>query len=199
LSEDALRIERIPTSGVPLLSEREWLSAIEPSHGFLGRRELVRSATEWRELEFDLARIEQGSLNRYVVVVPTSDEDAPWKRDLSKRLVDILALPQNWDSYGAPQLTFQAFYAALNTLDALMTPRRLIPDIVPTSRGGVQIEWHDKGIDLEVEIEPEGSVIAYLEDPQRPEALEGHLQDMNDAVSAALDHLIVLDSGQPAT
>ena len=41
---------------------------------------------------------------------------------------------------------------ALTVLTQVMLPRTPIPQIVPSPGGGVQIEWHTKGIDLEFHI-----------------------------------------------
>ena len=57
---------------------------------------------------------------------------------------------ENWDSYGAAPLTD----IALNTADLLHS--RWIA--MPTNDGGVQLELHTHGIDLEIEIGPDGKV-----------------------------------------
>ena len=41
---------------------------------------------------------------------------------------------------------------ALNILKDVMRPRTPIPQVVPSSVGGVQLEWHEKGIDLELHV-----------------------------------------------
>ena len=43
-----------------------------------------------------------------------------------------------------------------------MRPNTPAPSIVPTVRGGLQLEWHQTQIDLEVEITPHGTIhLAY--------------------------------------
>lgn len=43
-------------------------------------------------------------------------------------------------------------FFALVVLDKLMRPRTPIPSVVPSSAGGIQLEWHEKDIDLELHI-----------------------------------------------
>lgn len=58
---------------------------------------------------------------------------------------------------------------------------------MPTVRGGLQLEWHRKGVDLEVEFEPNGSPSWYAEDLQTEEAVEATLADEDVALWQWLD------------
>ena len=40
----------------------------------------------------------------------------------------------------------------LSVLNDVMRTRTPIPQVVPSAGGGVQLEWHQKGIDLELHI-----------------------------------------------
>ena len=51
------------------------------------------------------------------------------------------------------------------------------PSIVPTSRGGVQIEWHVKGIDLEIEVVTPHRFQASFEDAVTEEGWEKEITD----------------------
>jgi len=64
------------------------------------------------------------------------------------RLNELARLEADWDSYGAPPLT----EAALRTADALV--------FIPTGEGGVQIELHAAGAEVEVTIGDDGHVEA---------------------------------------
>ena len=61
-------------------------------------------------------------------------------------LGQLAALPCNWDSYGAPQITEQAL-AALGSFS-----------VVPLHDGGLQLECHRDGADIEVVIDANGKV-----------------------------------------
>jgi hypothetical protein len=72
------------------------------------------------------------------------------------RIIDefrsLMALPPNWDSYGARRISVWSIEAAVGLLLQVMRVDTPHPSIVPTSDGYVQIEWHTRGIDLEVEV-----------------------------------------------
>ena len=61
----------------------------------------------------------------------------------------LLALPDNWDSYGAPKIDPATVERARAWLDG--------GNVVPCSDGGVQLEWHSEGVDVEVTFRADGS------------------------------------------
>ena len=67
----------------------------------------------------------------------------------TRALTELRSLKPNWNSYKARAITD----AALKTAAVLLTEN---PQIVPCSNGGIQIEWHTKGIDFEFRIAPDG-------------------------------------------
>jgi len=44
----------------------------------------------------------------------------------------------------------------------------VMPDTLPTTEGGIQFEWHHKGLDLEIELLPSGRKYALLEREGQP-------------------------------
>ena len=92
-----------------------------------------------------------GSLPRWVI--PATD-----------RLTHLSKLQQNWDSYGASPVSTQAITFAIQVMNEIMAERTPLPTIVPTADGGVQLEWHLAGIDLEVEVSSEGILSVLYED-----------------------------------
>jgi hypothetical protein len=81
-----------------------------------------------------------------------------WFRRTAGEWLTLVDLPENWNSYGAPPIDGNAIKLALEILQRSMQPDSPPPSVVPTSRGGVQLEWHRDGIDIEVEVAPEGDV-----------------------------------------
>ena len=63
------------------------------------------------------------------------------------QLDKLMQLQENWDSYGGIPPT----YAALEAADNLT--------FVPYADGGLQIEFHAGGMNIEIEINPDGKVI----------------------------------------
>lgn len=76
-----------------------------------------------------------------------------WSDSVIKQVVDVLTLPPNWNSYGAPTIDRAAAQNAVNFLVTRMHASTPAPSIVPLSSGGIQLEWHRRGIDLEVVFE----------------------------------------------
>ena len=67
---------------------------------------------------------------------------------------ELKALPDGWDSYGAPALDKAIVDSARQFLQRV--------SVVPCSDGGVQLEWHTHGIDMEIEFEPDGRLGVYI-------------------------------------
>jgi len=73
-----------------------------------------------------------------------------WFDPLMQGFVDLLTLPDNWDSYGAGQIDSGLVREAMNQMDGLLAPGNLAPRVIPLSSGGLQLEWHRNGVDLEI-------------------------------------------------
>ncbi|MGB2754588.1 MAG: hypothetical protein WBD75_01805 [Phycisphaerae bacterium] len=98
------------------------------------------------------------------------EADAPqWLAPTVERMNELLELQPNWDSYGARCLKEQAFETALEILGTVMRPNTSPPTVVPTVEGGIQLEWHQNDIDLEVEVKPEGQVLMFRQGGSQPE------------------------------
>jgi len=75
-----------------------------------------------------------------------------WQMKAVKKLTELYSLESGWDGNGAPAISMSAGMFGLTVLQQVMLPRTPIPEIVPSSSGGVQFEWHEGGIDLELHI-----------------------------------------------
>ena len=85
--------------------------------------------------------------------------DSAMIQDTIQAITDLLELPRNWDSYGAPRIAPQNIREALWFTKNIMRPDAQAPQVVPTVRGGVQLEWHTDGVNVEIEFqedEPDG-------------------------------------------
>jgi hypothetical protein len=82
----------------------------------------------------------------------TAVNERKWEVAAVRTLVRLAQLPAGWDSYGAPMVRRDAGHFALEILDGVMRSMTPPPQIVPSATGGVQLEWHEKGIDLEIHV-----------------------------------------------
>ena len=85
-----------------------------------------------------------------------------WLKPVIERLCGFLYLEPGWDSYGALTIEKSTIMRAVRVLSILMKDNTPIPQIVPTSKGGVNFEWESENISLEVEIIPDNSISYYL-------------------------------------
>ena len=82
-------------------------------------------------------------------------------RKMSRKIFEALKLLQpDWNSYDASAIDREAIRAA--ELIALALAHS--PQIAPTATGGVQLEWHTEGIDLEIEIKKDLSIEVFYEE-----------------------------------
>jgi hypothetical protein len=116
------------------------------------------------------------------------ESEAPaWVANAKARLEELVNLSPNWDSYGASPVSERIARITLGLLDGLMRDTTPLPSIIPTNAGRVQLEWHTKGIDLEVEVISPILLHASFEDRRTGNAWERDLNidltDLYDAVS----------------
>lgn len=95
-----------------------------------------------------------------------------WLEPTTGALADLLWLPADWDSYGAPPVDVDQARAVLELLGEIMNNDTPHPQLVPTNRGGVQVEWHRSGIDVEIETLVPGRFLVSYEDSTRDEESE---------------------------
>jgi hypothetical protein len=87
-----------------------------------------------------------------------------WFQDAIASLNELARLPVNWDSYGAGKIRHSSIIATVELLLCIMRDDTPVPALVPTNRCTVQVEWHTRGIDLEVEVRGPGRLHVAFED-----------------------------------
>jgi len=107
-----------------------------------------------------------------------------WLIPTLRRSAPLLLLPSNWNCQGAPAVERTAIQAAVDALWSFMSDQSSIPQWTPTRTGGVQLDWHENGIDLEIEFTPEGTnATAVFEDNQ------GIISDWDGTVAEHIEDL----------
>jgi len=79
-----------------------------------------------------------------------------WLVSTFDEMNDLLNLRAGWDSYGAHAVSADAVAATIRFLGLVMQEESRMPFIVPMSSGNIQLEWHSGGVDIEVEVTPDG-------------------------------------------
>ncbi len=134
------------------------------------REELDMVQNAWRTQQGTKASTEAK------LVIKVSGNLPPWLSGSINTLNTILALKQNWDSYGAYPIHPKTAVTTIQILMAVMKDRTPSPAIVPTPSGSIQLEWHRSGIDLEVEITPNGHCsVSYKDETGQSEPWDGNL------------------------
>lgn len=97
----------------------------------------------------------------------------PWLERTQQRLNELLKLPPNWNSYEAPTISPLLVQAASTLLSQDLLRKGLPePIVTPTNWGGVVIEWHTRGIDLEIDVEAPDLYHVSFENPDLGEEWE---------------------------
>ena len=87
-----------------------------------------------------------------------------WVQPVLKRIGQLLTLADNWDSYGGRRIDPVCAWSTWQLLLAILRDDSPTPTLVPTTRGGMQIEWHIRGIDLEVDVVSPGKLLVSFDD-----------------------------------
>lgn len=136
-------------------------------------------------------RLNRASVSR--VSIPNSyylsaEQAAPWLGEACRTLVELTRLPRGWDSYGGRPLSSGLRAAAeelIRSIASVETPR---PSIVPTADGSVQLEWHERDIDLELRLRSQSVYELFFEDatgaePTIERELRSDLTPLRDALA----------------
>jgi hypothetical protein len=98
------------------------------------------------------------------LIIASVSPTPKWLNEFVEKINQILSLKDDWDSYGAPQISRESLLPIMQVLSAVMTDKTSAPAVVPTSDGGIQLEWHQNGLDFEIESAPNGELTVFVED-----------------------------------
>lgn len=90
-----------------------------------------------------------------------------WIETLISRMNAVASLEAGWDGDDARPVTTDAVVSALEVLQDIMSRDTVAPAVVPATDGGLQLEWHRGGVDLEIYVEADGGVSAWCQEGGR--------------------------------
>lgn len=99
----------------------------------------------------------------------------PWLDTAAAKLETLTELGDNWDSYGGRRIAVATVLEVFQLLAGLYALGLTAPTIVPTSNGGIQLEWRVRELELELSFEPNGRMLALFDDASRGESWEREL------------------------
>lgn len=142
------------TTSIPIqtLSERELEpSTIDSWEAFLGLSAVEDFAHE--QLVFTPPRevLPPGGEDRASADVVNLENYRAFRR-AEKALQSFAKLSKGWDSYNGEPPNKETGEFAYQIIRDVVTPMVPEPQLFPTSPGGIQIEWHQKDLDLELHI-----------------------------------------------
>lgn len=107
-----------------------------------------------------------------------------------QQFAPLRGLASGWDSYGAPPIDDAAIQAALSLVVDLSVAHLPLPAVVPTSKGGVSLEWRHGPQEIVVEIEPgAGGADVYYSDEEAGVEWDRPLHEAAGAFGSALIRL----------
>ena len=106
-----------------------------------------------------------------------SSSASPWSDLVADRLVQLLRLPAGWDGHNARPISRTLVDYACHLLPRLVRPGVPAPFVAPLATGGLQLEWHRNGWDLEIEIEAPGRLYVYVREVATDQESEFDLTD----------------------
>jgi hypothetical protein len=104
--------------------------------------------------------------------IALTDPQHAWVEPVKRRLVHICALAVGWDGYRGMPTRFDIAYFAFELLKRVCRASTPAPSIVPLPSGGLQIEWHQDAIDIELAIQTPNTVDVWIGDPGNGEETE---------------------------
>lgn len=133
----------------------------------------VPARREQRRLLTDpiLARL---ALHSSEILVEVHQPEPAWLYPVLDRLQRLSKLTEGWDSYGGHAPTDKSLFTALAVIANVLQYESQAPLIFPLSEGGVQLEWHRGGEELEIRTSAGGMISAFRfdEDAGRGEEID---------------------------
>jgi hypothetical protein len=109
-----------------------------------------------------------------------------WLESVARQAAAVAQLSPNWDTYGAPPPSVEAVLTALTILSEYMPPFGPVPDLVPTSSGGVDVDWEESWGELSISIGPGRAPSVYFSTPNGDVEWERPLADASAHVRETL-------------
>jgi hypothetical protein len=100
-----------------------------------------------------------------------------------------MTLRPNWDSYGARTVRPECVARALVFLSSAMKDTTPPPCVTPCADGGIVLEWHRCGLDVEVRVLPAESTCVYWHELESDAEGEYRVGGQDDRTTSLIEAL----------
>jgi hypothetical protein len=107
----------------------------------------------------------------------------------AREVVDLLKLKPGWNSYSAKPVDPGNVKQAIEILARFPEAGSPSPAVVPTVRGGIQLEWHASGINLEIYIESPDEISFFAEEAGTAHSDELSVNGHEEVLAQWMHHL----------
>ncbi len=104
------------------------------------------------------SRVFDVRLSQLTMTIKLTGEEPAWLYRTLESMQRLSRLPANWSSYGSHRIEDVAIISAARLLTKVLGHQGFAPTVMPTLHGGVQLEWHRDGSDVEIEFSADGLV-----------------------------------------
>jgi len=151
----------------------------------------IGTLTTLTEIEAEPQRVEIGASRASEATYPIADTEAsPWLLEVLDELNELINLPDGWDSYDGVGTSIEVAVRALDFINVLLTACAAMsqPQLTPLPEGGLQLEWHRPGLDLEIEFGFEEEPYFYFRDEASNKEWTRSLQGISSNIGSYLSH-----------
>lgn len=133
--------------------------------------------TQWRR--FPVRMLPRGANTSTLAIDPTTltpmEFEPTWLSALVSRCSRLEALPRDWDGPGSVPIKSELLREAVSLVKRALegSSRVSAPYLVPGGDGSVQIEWHEKLGELELDLAADGSRHVWIRDHRSGDEIEG--------------------------
>jgi hypothetical protein len=164
-----------------------WLSA-ETSTGVLARPEIELGAEGSPKPAPRKVVIRKSQSGVSVEVLANGPMPEPFLESV-REIGELLTLPLGWNSYSAKPIQVSNAIRTIHLLGEYLGPETPPPIVIPTVRGGIQLEWHQGGIDVEVYVNSSAEISFLAEEPGSEEGTELPLTGHEDELRSWLQRI----------
>ena len=101
-----------------------------------------------------------------------ANREPNWLPSVLNQVYGLILLSPGWDGHGGKAIAIDIIDFTIQFLRDTLAPDGPEPQLVPLSYGGIQLEWHENGIDLEIEVIAANRLFVSFEDHENGRDLE---------------------------